>query len=462
MRMTPKFAAFGTFIACFICVLVVLSVWLTGGFQEAQAQGGTGADPNIIGIDVKIDDDGDTTPDNTQSTLGTIDTCIEVATDDVFQVDVFLDDVPTGQDFSSQDFYLSFDNTKLTAVSQDHAAGTILLGVTNGGLYNASSTGASYFHSTVMDTGVPPAAYAEQPGDLGVLGRYTFQATASGLTSLNLSNSAIVLGNSSGTDWFATDIDQVWDANYTTQYGLVAVDTDCPHESICNDGIDNDQDGATDCDDSDCATDPVCLPESICNDGIDNDQDGATDCDDSDCATDPVCLPESICNDGIDNDQDGATDCDDSDCATDPVCLPGPGLVDYAITKIKPQHLVFRNPRFFRLAIYHVKVENVGAVADGPARIHLSIEAENAGCPEPWVFPGDGYLLTLDPGKKKNLKFMVVFWPCEGTSPPVDYRVMGIVSAPGDDNPANDSIDATVNVGPRRCQWWCWWWCGLW
>src|SRR5262245_8731629 len=29
---------------------------------------------------------------------------------------------------------------------------------------------------------------------------------------------------------------------------------------------------------------------------------------------------ETVCNDGIDNDNDGATDCADSDCAADPVC----------------------------------------------------------------------------------------------------------------------------------------------
>jgi lysophospholipase L1-like esterase len=94
-------------------------------------------------------------------------------------------------------------------------------------------------------------------------------------------------------------------------------------ETICDDGIDNDLDGFTDCDDSDCALDPVCLgPETLCADGIDNDLDGFTDCDDSDCALDPVCAPgtETVCDDGIDNDLDGFTDCNDSDCDLDPVC----------------------------------------------------------------------------------------------------------------------------------------------
>ena len=64
-------------------------------------------------------------------------------------------------------------------------------------------------------------------------------------------------------------------------------------------------------------------PAEICNDGIDNDGDGDTDCADSDCAGDPACAPAAeICNDGIDNDGDGDTDCADSDCAGDPACAP--------------------------------------------------------------------------------------------------------------------------------------------
>lgn len=54
----------------------------------------------------------------------------------------------------------------------------------------------------------------------------------------------------------------------------------------------------------------------ICDDGIDNDNDGLVDCDDNDCAD--TCQPPTdpeICDDGIDNDGDGKTDCDDrGDC----------------------------------------------------------------------------------------------------------------------------------------------------
>ena len=56
--------------------------------------------------------------------------------------------------------------------------------------------------------------------------------------------------------------------------------------------------------------------EDICDDGIDNDGDGNTDCDDFDCDNDPACAgqPRHICDDGIDNDGDGDTDCEDTDC----------------------------------------------------------------------------------------------------------------------------------------------------
>jgi hypothetical protein len=62
-----------------------------------------------------------------------------------------------------------------------------------------------------------------------------------------------------------------------------------------------------------------------CTNGVDDDGDGAVDCDDSDCAADPACESqcddtETSCTDGIDNDCDNATDCADSDCADDAAC----------------------------------------------------------------------------------------------------------------------------------------------
>ncbi len=100
-----------------------------------------------------------------------------------------------------------------------------------------------------------------------------------------------------------------------------------PPAEICDDTIDNDEDGMVDCDDQDCNLDPACevvaVPE-VCDDGMDNDLDGFIDCSDPDCATDPACeqLPETEtnCTDGLDEDGDGAIDCADDDCAAAPSC----------------------------------------------------------------------------------------------------------------------------------------------
>ncbi|NQW62134.1 MAG: hypothetical protein HQ461_04825, partial [Deltaproteobacteria bacterium] len=66
----------------------------------------------------------------------------------------------------------------------------------------------------------------------------------------------------------------------------------------------------------------------ICDDGIDNDLDGATDCADAQCTALPVCTggPTSeICDDGLDNDFDRYADCLDLDCIGDPACGPADG-----------------------------------------------------------------------------------------------------------------------------------------
>ncbi|MED5370286.1 MAG: hypothetical protein VX899_04655 [Myxococcota bacterium] len=96
-------------------------------------------------------------------------------------------------------------------------------------------------------------------------------------------------------------------------------------ELFCRDDEDNDGDGLTDCEDSDCAENPACY-EAYCGDVRDNDLDGLTDCYDPDCwgrdnCTD-VCdgCPE-ICDDNKDNDLDGPRDCDDPDCELDSACV---------------------------------------------------------------------------------------------------------------------------------------------
>jgi hypothetical protein len=139
-------------------------------------------------------------------------------------------------------------------------------------------------------------------------------------------------------------------------------------DEICDDAIDNDGDGATDCDDSECANLFVCknppvdagpahdagpasdatiapadggqsipadggnggsgpgdtgaaLGDEICDDEIDNDGDLLLDCADPDCYGVGDCPGEQeICDDEIDNDENGQIDCDDEQCTDDPAC----------------------------------------------------------------------------------------------------------------------------------------------
>ena len=91
---------------------------------------------------------------------------------------------------------------------------------------------------------------------------------------------------------------------------------------ICNDSVDNDDDGLIDCNDPDCSKNSYCIkPNEICTDGIDNDEDGFIDCEDTDCRNNRECRPKKeICYDRIDNDEDGLVDCEDSDCANYSSC----------------------------------------------------------------------------------------------------------------------------------------------
>src|SRR3989344_1435936 len=96
----------------------------------------------------------------------------------------------------------------------------------------------------------------------------------------------------------------------------------------CDNGLDDDQDGKADFagrdvnndgdlnDPGDLPRDPNCATpnddnegsggaEAICNDGVDNDADGQTDCSDSDCAGNAACV---ACSNGIDDDRDGTID----------------------------------------------------------------------------------------------------------------------------------------------------------
>lgn len=172
-------------------------------------------------------------------------------------------------------------------------------------------------------------------------------------------------------------------------------------ESACDDGVDNDRDGMTDCADSDCTAEARCQPgggsentNARCSDWVDNDGDGAVDCDDRDCegpgvtvckgswkgpldtgggaqAEAPVDdIPQlgegmsvedligtgddkdgernnMLCSDGLDNDGDGKIDCADFGCRFDSsvtVCRGNPGM-RFSIVAMVGQSYTFKSPK---------------------------------------------------------------------------------------------------------------------
>ena len=100
----------------------------------------------------------------------------------------------------------------------------------------------------------------------------------------------------------------------------------------CSDFIDNDGNEFFDCEEFACQDilELCCVLEFDdvhCSDGIDNDRDGDLDCQDRSCFSGlfvTVCdeRTDATCDDGKDNDADGTADCDDSDCEGTAPCAP--------------------------------------------------------------------------------------------------------------------------------------------
>jgi lysophospholipase L1-like esterase len=87
-------------------------------------------------------------------------------------------------------------------------------------------------------------------------------------------------------------------------------------ESVCDDGVDEDCDCDMDCDDVDCDGNSVCLTcgDAICDSDLGEDQCSC----ESDCGEPPA--KETNCSDGINEDCDSNTDCEDEDCYGNPSC----------------------------------------------------------------------------------------------------------------------------------------------
>jgi len=215
------------------------------GHNSTEASGGSGDPPTIFGIDLDPSGNSCVPPDEETSTggyctLGTIDKCIQVESTEtgtypgpIFEVDVFLDDIPTGKDLGGADFFMYYDKNYLQVNGWGGAGNGCrdwLLG-TKLGSVACLEAGQTVFPDvdgalgvSLADTG--GAAGAELPGARGPLNRYRLQVVQAGpkIVPITFAGAPTYFASSSVGRYDPT---QVWDANYSPQYGLIAIDTPC-------------------------------------------------------------------------------------------------------------------------------------------------------------------------------------------------------------------------------------------
>lgn len=210
----------------------------------------------------------------------------------------------------------SIQNGAPDAIALYHAGNDVVLdAISYEGAVNAATIGASIFDlvsgtpTPASDTGAPARSIIRFPN-----------AQDTGDDSV---------------DWRATRKPTPGKANETLE--------------VCNDTLDNDDDGIVDCLDPDCTGDPTCpVLVEICDVVGDEDGNGTADCADAVCDMQPcdalgkICSGgacacpggnvEAACTGGGDEDCDGAIDCADSDCAADPACITASVTgVDYPV-----------------------------------------------------------------------------------------------------------------------------------
>ncbi len=128
------------------------------------------------------------------------------------------------------------------------------------------------------------------------------------------------------------------DAFYTDN--VACVDGCCiiSETGRCSDSEDNDFDGETDCDDSDCSEDPYCTigpcgsgtvscaDDFTCQVFAENSSDDVFTTSNVSCSNGCCVAADASeaaqCTDGEDNDLDGSADCEDPDCSLDLACAP--------------------------------------------------------------------------------------------------------------------------------------------
>ncbi len=169
----------------------------------------------------------------------------------------------------------------------------------------APANGVSTITITVAASTAPPITVSTTRGQFSN-GQKSISIPANGDVVLSSCNSTITAACAGLTT--VTAVDSAFASGRTTITFTGA--------EICNNGIDDDGDGFTDCADADCDLQTCALPGG-----------GAGTCQGGACIP-PVCTPVAeVCDNGADDDCDGKTDCADSDCAGQQCSAIDPNLV---------------------------------------------------------------------------------------------------------------------------------------
>jgi len=166
--------------------VLAAGAFMTLGQQKDVAQG---SPLTIVGIDV--DPTG-----NSATSLGTIEPCISVSAGQQFEIDTFVDEIPSGRTFTGFQYNLNFDDSRIQILTpQDHqlllasAAGSSVTDLSEAVPDATSPHGVAVFDAGIDEVG--PIA--------GVLGRYTVEVLAAAPTgTFALTLTSIELGNGAG------------------------------------------------------------------------------------------------------------------------------------------------------------------------------------------------------------------------------------------------------------------------
>jgi hypothetical protein len=220
--------------------------------MRAQEPARAAAVVTTVGIDV-------VTTGNTATSLGTIERCVRVdveASPVTFDVDVFLDGVlpvdstPNVEDLTGYTYFFTYPTSgaAMTVTAKDHL---LLINAAVGStpsdaLSNTVPDSDGSYKTVVADFGTAESAEANPPYTQGLLAHYTLQIAASptagvyelGLGTVKVKNSQLPAKEQfdpSGDGWgvgLDDDADDSVDEDIildnAVQYGLVAVNQDCP------------------------------------------------------------------------------------------------------------------------------------------------------------------------------------------------------------------------------------------